>query len=416
LRKANSETKKPKRYNARVSESIHKLSPQVLFTPPIGLPVVSIELNNHIQNITHALEQLIRQQNNFLSFSDYMRFCLYHPELGYYSSGLQKFGEDGDFTTAPEISPLFGKCIAQAIAPLLLKNKDWSICELGPGRGALAETIIKHLDELNALPQSYQLLEVSASLHAVQKKRLEPLHDKLDIKHLQTSPKNFKGIILGNEIIDALTVERFYINSDAELFQLGVSIENEALIEVASKAPQYLIEAIKSLDLELPNDFKSDICVQLKPWLQEVIQHCDEAVVLFSDYGFSQSEYYSSERKDGTLRCHYRQHAHNNFLTLPALQDLTAWVDFTALANAALDLELNLIAYSTQAHVLLGSGYLQQIDFESLSEKQRFQTSKQIQTLTLPASMGERFRFMQLNKNCDDVIPALQLRDLRHQL
>lgn len=138
--------------------------------------------------------------------------------------------------------------------------------------------------------------------------------------------------------------------------------------------------------------------MQLKPWLQHITESCDQAIMLFSDYGFSQSEYYSAERTDGTLRCHYRQHAHNNALTLPAIQDITAWVDFTALGDAALALDLEVVAYSTQAHVLLGSGRLQQIDFEALSEIERFQTSQNIQMLTLPANMGERFRFMQLNK------------------
>lgn len=397
-------------------DSANKLTSQDLFTPPQGMPSVASELKTHTQKITDELNQLLASKDNFLSFAEYMQFCLYHPQLGYYSGGLQKFGQDGDFTTAPEISPLFGECIAEAIAPLLKQNSDWSICELGPGRGALAEAIIQHLEKLEALPQSYQLLEVSASLSDLQKRRLEKYSNTLKIKHLQTPPKNFKGIILGNEVIDALMVERFYVDSDGEFFQLGVSIENGHLVETACPAPAHLVTAIKNLETEIPNNYRSEICMQLKPWLQHITESCDQAIMLFSDYGFSQSEYYSAERTDGTLRCHYRQHAHNNALTLPAIQDITAWVDFTALGDAALALDLEVVAYSTQAHVLLGSGRLQQIDFEALSEIERFQTSQNIQMLTLPANMGERFRFMQLNKNCDEVISTMQLRDLRHQL
>ena len=399
-----------------MSESTYKLSKEHLFNPPQGMPGVVAELNTHTENITTALEKRLAEKNNYLSFSEYMHFCLYQSQLGYYSSGLQKFGPDGDFTTAPEISPLFGECIAEAIAPLLKKHPDWSICELGPGRGALAEAIINHLDKTNTLPKSYQLLEVSASLSDLQKQRLGKFSNKITITHLQTPPQNFKGIILANEVIDALVVERFYIDGTGAIFQLGVSSENGQLIEVAKAAPDYLIQAINNLEVTIPQNFKSDICVQLKPWLQHITENCEEAILLFSDYGFSQSEYYSPERTDGTLRCHYRQHAHNDALVLPAIQDITAWVDFTNLGNAALELDLDVVAYSTQAHVLLGSGRLQQIDFEALSEVQRFQTSKEIQTLSLPANMGERFRFMQLNKNCDEKIPAMHLRDLRHQL
>ena len=399
-----------------MSKSSYKLSNEHLFTPPQGMPCVAAELKVHTENITSALEKALAEKNNYLSFAEYMQFCLYQSQLGYYSSGLQKFGHDGDFTTAPEISPLFGECIAEAIAPVLKKNPDWSICELGPGRGALAEAIINHLDKMNTLPKSYQLLEVSASLSDIQKQGLHKFANKITITHLQTPPKNFKGIILGNEVIDALVVERFYINDAGEIFQLGVSSENGKLIEVAKTAPDYLIQAIKNLEVTIPKNFKSDICVQLKPWLQHISEGLQEAVLLFSDYGFSQSEYYSPERNDGTLRCHYRQYAHNNALALPALQDITAWVDFTNLGNSALELGLDVVAYTTQAHVLLGSGRLQQIDFEAMSEIERFQTSKDIQTLSLPANMGERFRFMQLNKNCDEIIPAMQLRDLRHQL
>ena len=399
-----------------MTESLNKLSTQHLFAPPPGLPSVAPGLDEHTTKITAALEKLLTKNNNFISFAEYMQFCLYHPQLGYYSGGLHKFGQDGDFTTAPEISPLFGECIAQAIAPLLSKNSDWSICELGPGRGALAEAIINQLVKLNALPQSYQLLEVSASLSDLQKSRLKPLHKHLEIKHLQRPPENFQGIILANEVIDALVVERFYVSEDNEFFQIGVSIKNSQLVEVAQTAPEYLIQAVQDLEIDIPHNFNSDICVKLKPWLQHITENCEEAILLFSDYGFSQSEYYSPERNDGTIRCHYRQHAHNNALVLPALQDITAWVDFTALGNAALALGMEIPAYSTQAHVLMGSGHLQTLDFEAMSEVQRFQTSKEIQTLTLPANMGERFRFMQLNKNCDEVIPAMQLRDLRHQL
>ncbi len=399
-----------------MTDSLYKLSKQHMFTPPTGLPSVASDLEMHTESITAALDKKLSENNNYISFAEYMQFCLYQPQLGYYSGGLHKFGQDGDFTTAPEVSVLFGECIAQAIAPLLSKNTDWDICELGPGRGALAEAIINHLNKLDALPQSYQLLEVSASLSDLQKSRLKPLHKHLEIKHLQEPPKKFKGIIIGNEVIDALVVERFYVNEQGGIFQIGVSIQDARLVEVAQAAPDYLVQAIQNLDIDIPKNFKSDICCQLKPWLKHITENCEEAILLFSDYGFSQSEYYSPERNDGTIRCHYRQHAHNNALVLPALQDITAWVDFTALGNAALSLGMEIPAYSTQAHVLLGSGHLQTLDFEAMTEVQRFKTSQEIQTLTLPANMGERFRFMQLNKNCDEVIPAMQLRDLRHQL
>lgn len=396
--------------------SVNSQAKHPLLTPPVGMPDLAPDVLAHGEKLVDGLKTLLDKNANWISFADYMKFCLYDPTLGYYSSGLQKFGGDGDFITAPEVSPLFGVCMAEAISALLKKHPDWSICELGPGRGALAEAILTHLDKINALPASYQLLEVSASLSDVQRKRLEKLNVDIELIHLDQVPENFKGIFIANEVIDALVVERFTINEHGDLLQSGVSLENDQLKEIDRPAPEYLHQAISELDINLPKNYRSEICLQLKPWLQTISESTTEAIFLFSDYGFSQSEYYSAERSQGTLRCHYRQHAHNDFTVLPGLQDLTAWVNFTQLAEAALALKVEVVSYTTQAHFLLGSGHLQQIGLDALTEKERFKISKDIQTLTLPANMGERFRFMQLNKNCNDVIPAMAFRDLRHQL
>lgn len=388
----------------------------LLLQPPAGMPELSPDVRTHGKRIIDALTAKLQASNNWLSFADYMRFCLYEPEVGYYSAGLQKFGSAGDFVTAPEISPIFGECLAEAISGLLIKHPDWSICELGPGRGRLASSVLRHLQTLKALPKSYQLLDVSAQLRNIQKKELDSLQIEIPIEHLDRPPVNFKGIIIANEVIDALVVERFHIDAQGTIQQCGISLENERLVESYKPAPAHLTAAIQSLETDLPNNYTSEICTQLKPWLSTLTENSDECILLFSDYGLSQKEYYSPERKQGTLRCHYQQHAHNDYLVLPALQDLTAWVNFTQLGDAALSLGMEVTAYTTQAHFLLGSGRLQQLDFESMPEKERFQTSRDIQTLTLPANMGERFRFMQLNKNCDEQIPAVAFRDLRHLL
>lgn len=387
-----------------------------LLTAPAGMPVLAAEVYAHGERILQRLSRRLEDNDNWISFADYMQFCLYEPELGYYSSGLQKFGVDGDFTTAPEVSPLFGECLAASIADLLRRHPEWSICELGPGRGALAESLLMHLHNLDALPASYQLLEVSASLSDLQKKRLDKLKLDIPIIHLDTPPHNFKGIIIANEVIDALPVERFYIDASGKVHQVGLSLDGQQLIQTTKPAPEYLRRAVESLNTKLPTHYSSELCLQLTPWLASVAANVDEAIFLFSDYGFSQGEYYSPERDQGTLRCHYRHHAHNDYSVLPGLQDLTAWVNFTQLGEAALSLNMEVVAYTTQAHFLLGSGHLHTLDLESLTEQERFKTSKDIQTLSLPANMGERFRFMQLNKNCDDLIPAMTLRDLRHQL
>lgn len=379
------------------------------------MPELALEVRKHGERVVEKLLSIF-EAKYWLSFADYMQFCLYDPEVGYYSGGMQKFGPDGDFITAPEISPLFGQCVAEALAPLLKKHPDWSICELGPGRGVLAESILLHLDMLNALPKSYQLLEVSANLRHQQSERLHKLDLGCEIQHLDKPPEQFRGIILGNEVLDALVVERFYFDSVGYDLQCCIGMEKNKLVELTKFAPEPLRHTIG----EIPNipkyNYTSEICLQLPAWLKSISSGMLEGILLFADYGFSQSEYYSPERSDGTLRCHYRQHAHNNYLALPGLQDLTAWVNFTQLGEAALALDLDVVAYTTQAHFLLGSGHLQTLDLNKLDEKCRYQTSREIQTLTLPANMGESFRFMQLNKNCDIIIPAMQLRDLRHQL
>jgi len=280
----------------------------------------------------------------------------------------------------------------------------------------LAESLLTHLSTLDALPRSYQLLEISESLSDRQAMRLAQSISGVEIGHINTPPRNFKGIVIANEVLDALIVERFKIKANGDVLQSGISVVNGELQETFRPAPDFLITAVNELPVQNFANYHSEVCVMLKPWLESISQGISEAIFLFSDYGFSQNEYYAQERRQGTLRCHYRHHAHNEFLRLPGLQDLTAWVNFTQLADAALELKMEVSAYTTQAHFLLGSGRLEQINFESLNEQERFKTSQTIQTLTLPDNMGERFRFMQINKNCDEVLPAMSMRDLRHQL
>ena len=385
-----------------------------LLLPPEGLPALHPEVRLHGEKVVKVLSERFAAADNVMTFPEYMQFCLYEPALGYYTGGLQKFGSDGDFVTAPELSSIFGECYADAIISLLQQNPDWSILELGPGRGKLAKALLTRLKRLGTLPKRYQLLEVSSSLRHIQKETLRPFESELEIECLDQPPKGFSGIVIANEVIDALVVERFRI-VDGDVKQLNVSMKKHQLEWQEAPAHEYLREQVKKLG-PLADKYESEICLALKFWLKGITHHIREGVMLFSDYGFSHSEYYSPERRRGTLRCHYRHHAHNDPLVLPCLQDITAWVNFSELAESAHEIGLDVMGYSTQAHFMMGSGRLQKINYAKLSDMEQLRLNQEIKQLTLPSGMGEQFRFMQLNKNCDVSLSAMRVRDLRYQL
>ena len=358
------------------------------------LPEPSPSAKAHSQKcLQHIIAKIAAKGS--ISFAEYMNLALYAPGLGYYSAGAQKFGKNGDFITAPEISPLFAQCLAKHMQPLLNELKQPTIMELGAGSGRLASDLILTLTESKQLPTVYYILEVSADLKQRQQKLLQqtcPGYFK-NIHWLDKMPSDpFNGIIFGNEVIDAMPIECFEITQD-EVWQRTVVADNGQLQWGQALSNKKLQDSVKELSISAEN-YQSEINLDLKPWLKALGDCLASGELLFIDYGFSEYEYYHPQRCTGTLMCHYRHFAHHDPFLYPGLQDITAHVDFTAIAIAADELGLDVTGYTTQA------AFLMDCDIASLAKNQPpLVASKAIQTLTFPHEMGDLFKVISIGKN-----------------
>jgi len=373
-----------------------------------GLPAPDAAARAHSQRLVALIRERIRAAGGALSFADYMNLALYAPGLGYYSAGTRKFGPAGDFVTAPEVSPLFSRVLARELAAMLESVGGGDILELGAGSGVMAADILTALDAAGAVPQRYLILEVSADLRDRQRRLVEERvpHLLAQVHWLDTLPaKPLRGVIVGNEVADALPVERFRRDADG-VSRMVVTETPTGLALDWVTAPPALAEAVVALEARLGRrlapGYVSELSLGLAGWTADVAAALGEGFLLLADYGLGESEYYAPERSAGTFRCHYRHRAHEDALHWPGLQDLTAWVDFTALADAGLSAGLELAGYTTQAHFLIGAGLEEELaGFESLDERQRLSLSAEVKTLTLPGEMGEAFRFMAFSRAAD---------------
>ena len=361
----------------------------------------------------------IDRQGGVISFGRYMGMALYMPGLGYYAAGAQKFGAGGDFVTAPELSPLFSQCLAQQCRQVLDEISQGDILELGAGSGIMAADILAELERQQRMPAHYFILELSAELkHRQQQTLQEKVPDLLDrVVWLDSLPQNFSGVVLANEVLDAMPVTCFEKREDT-LLERGVTYEGDVLLWAERPADTALTQAV--LDCEqtgwmLP--YQSEINLALTAWFETVYKSIQQAVVILIDYGYPRSEYYHPQRQTGTLICHYRHHVTLDPFQWPGLQDITANVDFTAVSEAGESSGFELAGYTTQSWFLMANGletfYLQA---EAQNEQQRVELSRQIKLLTLPAEMGERFHVIAFSKKVDLPLSGFSVRDLSHRL
>ena len=338
-----------------------------------------------------------------LGFDRYMELALYAPGLGYYSAGARKFGGAGDFVTAPEISPLFSRCLARQCADILETLGGGDVLELGAGSGVMAADMLRELATLDRLPARYLILELSGELRERQQQTLAAQVPELAerVQWLDRLPEQpLRGVILGNEVLDALPVKRV-MRSAHGWRELCAGLDGEQFMEVSREPDEALTQALERLPGSLPEGYRTEINTGLAPWLQTLAEMLGEGSMLWLDYGLPRAEYYHPQRLTGTLRCHYRHRAHNDPWRWPGLQDITAWVDFTAVAEALTDAGLGLDGYTTQAHFLLGGG-LEALAGAALSDpgageseaqvRNRLDVAAQIKRLTLPSEMGEAFK------------------------
>ena len=374
---------------------------------------------------SEQLQQRIREQivasDGQISFAQFMHMALYEPGLGYYASSQRKLGAEGDFVTAPEISPLFGRCLAHFCKSVLVKMENASILEFGAGSGKMAVDILLELESQHALPAHYFILEVSADLQQRQQQTLQTRAPHLlgYVTWLQQLPeKGFSGVVLANELLDAMPVHRFYKN-DQQLQQwyIGWSDQQQAFVSLTGQPEPEVLKQLEHVQAYLGMDFapgyESEISLAHAAWLTSLNEMLDQAVVLLIDYGYGRDEYYHAERSMGTLMCHYHHRAHPDPFKYIGLQDITAFVDFTTVAEAAVSRQMALLGYGTQCGFLLENGLDQMAPDEHASDQELLLFSQQVKTLTLPSEMGERFKVMALGKNFDAPVKGFQLQDLR---
>ena len=400
-------------------EPLKKTDGQVLAEPVEEAKKRSAML---MQSIKRACEK----NDGRIRFSEFMNIALYEPGLGYYSGGLQKFGASGDFITAPEVSPLFGQCLANQLAEIFgtfSEEADRVVIEFGAGSGVLAVDILRRLDLLNTLPEKYLILELSAELQHRQKQlikdNLPHLYDR--VSWLDKLPENLShAVVIANEVLDAMPVDCFRIGEDAAEAMM-VKLDGAGDLQKEFVADKEVTEMLATISQRSSVSFEKAYTSEVNPaihgWLSALESQLQTAVILLIDYGYNEQEYYHPDRTDGTLMCYYQHKAHDDFFWWPGLQDITAFVNFTDIAYNADDIGMQVAGYTTQAAFLLANG-LSELHEEQVTDdvRQQVKLSQQIKTLTLPSEMGDRFKVMALTKNYDEPLTGFLMLDLRNRL
>ena len=394
-------------------------------------PALSPEEQAHSREVAAHIAQRIRSAGGWIPFEQFMELALYAPGLGYYSAGSVKLGPGGDFATAPEISDLFSRCLARQCAQVL--GRGGEILELGAGTGRMAAVVLESLAALGAPPARYAILEVSADLAQRQRERLGRLPPEIAqrVVWLERLPERpMSGVILANEVLDALPCQRF-VMIGGEVRELGVALAQGAANETeACDAAGRLIERpeapgpalerayaelVRELPAPLPDGYSSEICSRVAPWIAGVAECLERGVMLLFDYGLPRAHYYHPQRTAGTLRCHFKQRVHDDPYINVGVQDITAWVDFTRVAEAALACGLDVSGFATQAAFLLGTGIERLLADES-DPVAHARLAGEARRLLLPGEMGEAFKVMALTRQCDTALEGFALQDLRHSL
>lgn len=366
---------------------------------------------------SHALERLIREairaNDDWIPFSRYMELALYARGLGYYAGGSAKLGKDGDFTTAPEITPLFGATLG-LFAAELFAGRPLRLLEFGAGTGKLAADLLQALEQRGVEVASYQIVELSAELRARQQ---QVLGGYPQVQWLNAPPAAFSGMVIANEVLDAMPVP-LLLRQDGRWLERGVSIECDRLAFAERECPQTLAAQIPHAE-ELPDGYVTEVHPQQSGFVRmlgDMLRGGDGGMAVLIDYGFPALEYYLSQRSQGTLMCHYRHHAHGDPFYFPGLQDITAHVDFTEVARAGLDAGLELAAYMSQAAFLLAAGLPALLQAESPDDAKRWlPMANAVQKLTSPAEMGELFKVLLLTHGVDLPVRFL-MQDRSHRL
>jgi SAM-dependent MidA family methyltransferase len=415
-----------------------------LSVPRSILPPLSPDEQQHSATVAIGLREAIAAAGGWLSFERFMEFALYAPGLGYYSAGSAKIGASGDFVTAPEVSDLFSRCVARQCAEVLSLTGG-EILELGAGTGRMAAAVLESLASDGVLPERYCILEVSADLAERQRERTRSLPARLRerLVWLERLPDHpIRGVVLANEVLDALPCRRFVVAPGTQeraggssrsgeasptlateirpsVLELGVALDGDRFVERASAPDDTLAQACEGLLRELAEPlaegYTSEMCLRLEPWIAGIGERLEHGLMLLFDYGLPRSHYYHPQRGNGTLRCHFKHRAHDDPYINVGVQDITAWVDFTRVAEAAVAAHLEVAGFCTQAAFLLATG-IERLAAEAVGPVEQTRRAGEARRLLMPGEMGEAFKVMALARDYDARPCGFALQDLRHSL
>lgn len=394
------------------------------------LPLPDKVATEHSQRVKQSVLDKIAATGR-LPFTDYMQTVLYEPGLGYYSAGSTKLGAKGDFITAPEISALFSQSLAQAIVPALAAIDHTCLLEVGAGSGKMAADILAQLDILNSLPERYCILELSADLRLRQqqclKEKVPALYDR--VQWLDELPAQLHAVVIANELLDAMPVVRFkkerqgisleYVVANSTELQ-SAFIQDES--NVLYQRTRARITQMEANGLLFETGYLSEINFNAEDWLSSVADKLQQGMIILIDYGYPQHEYYHAERNAGTLNCFYRHRQHGNPFIYPGLQDLTAHINFTALADCAIENKLTVDGYTSQSNFLLGAGIASLAEaaaadyIEQNNIAAQMELANQVKKLTMPYEMGELVKVIGFSKNCNARLDAFHFKDMRDHL
>jgi SAM-dependent MidA family methyltransferase len=384
---------------------------------PDELPAPSADALAHSAKVVAHVATSIIEAGGWISFADYMGAALYAPGLGYYVSGTRKFGADGDFVTAPEMSPLFGGAVAAQVAEVLARVPG-DVIELGPGTGRLAADMLGALSARGVLPARYRLLEVSPELRARQREHLQRNVPALmsRVEWIDVLPEQWRGALIANEVLDAVP-PHVVVRDSGVWLERGVALDGDRLVVADRPLGDGSLLAAARARFPAQGDYASEINPAAGALVNSLARRCEAGAMILLDYGFPGTEYYHPQRDAGTVMAHYRHRALADALFQPGLADLTAHVEFTAIAQSAVAAGMTLAGFTSQARFLINCGVLDLLaTVGDPSTSTYLREAAAVQKLLSPAEMGELFKVLALTRGIDDVLLGFRNGDHSHRL
>lgn len=384
------------------------------------LPEPSADALAQSNALLSRLRAHIQSAGGWISFADYMHAALYTPALGYYSGGAHKFGAQGDFITSPELTPLFGQALAAQVAEVMAQSEP-VVLEVGAGTGHLAADLLLTLDELGSTPDCYQILEVSGELRQRQaetvRQRAPALFDR--VRWIDALPDAFSGAVVANEVLDVMPVHLLVWRNGGG-FERGVGLDDRGhLVWADEPAPAHLQAAAQALGAPMPQEgeYVSELNLAGEAWTRDWGARLVRGALILIDYGYPRAEYYLPSRSNGTLLCYYRHQAHPDPFKWPGLNDITAFVDFTAMAEAAHNGGLEIYGYANQASFLFNCGILERLALRGDErEPDYIRAARAVQRLTTPQEMGELFKVLVAGKGLREPLLGFRRGNRLHTL